>query len=783
MVVSSLILGRPGEVCALHRRMPWLALLALLVTAAFATPALASWMVPGLPIRPKDFALLKHDGLYHIFYIRANRDLPDSSEVNFGHAVSKDLWYWTQYPPVVQAGASSWDSSQVWAPSMVERDGVFYMFYTGVCTIPGVLGCWQSIGIATSTDLMEWNRMDAPVYECPDVPWSVCDSALTSNAFRDPFVMPDPAHPGQWLLYYVTFPAADSAGMVVGVAGSDGDFTHWSDLGWLWITNRQYSYSTIVESPHLFEHAGLWYLFFTTNAGQPLTFWTGPDPVGPVGSWTPHGRLSWMLGQDTSTWYASEYFRDGLVDYFAFVQAERITIMRMVWGPDWQFSLAQPDWMHVVRMSWDSVRVAHGDTATLSILAANWAGGSATLDAVRVRSDGTQAPIALDLLGLPTTVPLTGDTTRVAWRAEWLADSTDTSSVLRLLVRVADQTAAAPLLEVPEPPPLRVTALVWDSASVLQGDTTRLSIAAEHWEEHSASLEALRMRGDGSEASLPLDSLGLPATVALTADTTRVSWVAKWLPDSPDTSETLRLLVRLMDRSTAAPPLDVIGPPPLRVTALVWDSTSVLHGDTTRLSIAAEHWERRSANLEGLRVRAESLEVALPLDLLGLPATVALTGDTTTVPWVAKWLPDAPDTGRTLRLLVRLADRSAAAPLLAVIRPPSAPQPAPGPAPPPADEPLKQWHRGARFSLLPRPVAGESAMLIQLDQPAPVRLDIYDAQGRRVRNLVERELPKGATVVLWDGRGASGVAVTPGVYFGRLTTPQGGRTVRLVRLR
>ena len=162
---------------------------------------------------------------------------------------------------------------------------------------------------------------------------------------------------------------------------------------------------------------------------------------------------------------------------------------------------------------------------------------------------------------------------------------------------------------------------------------------------------------------------------------------------------------------------------------------------------------------------------------------MALTGDTTRVPWVAKWLPDAPDTGLTLRLLVRLMDRSAAAPLLAVIRPSSAPQSAPGPAPPPADEPLKLWHRGLRFSLLPRPVAGESAMLIELDQPAPVRLDVYDAQGRRVRNLAEREFPKGATVVLWDGRGASGRAVTPGVYFGRLTTPQGGCTVRLVRLR
>jgi hypothetical protein len=252
----------------------------------------------------------------------------------------------------------------------------------------------------------------------------------------------------------------------------------------------------------------------------------------------------------------------------------------------------------------------------------------------------------------------------------------------------------------------------------------------------------------------------------------------------PDTARTLRLLLRLVDGTVAAPLLDVIGPAPLRVTALAWDSTSVLHGDTTRLSIAAEGWENRHVPLAALRVRGDGSQLPLAMDSLGLPATVALTADTTRIAWAAKWLPEQPDTARALRLLVRLADSSVAAPLLSVRRPLTVQRPAPAPMPPsPIDDPVVQWHSRSRFLVLARPVAGQMAMLVDLERPVPARLDIFDAQGRRVRSLADRVLPKGATVLLWDGRNADGAATRTGIYFARLTTPEGCRTVRLIRLR
>ena len=51
---------------------------------------------------------------------------------------------------------------------------------------------------------------------------------------------------------------------------------------------------------------------------------------------------------------------------------------------------------------------------------------------------------------------------------------------------------------------------------------------------------------------------------------------------------------------------------------------------------------------------------------------------------------------------------------------------------------------------------------------APVRLDLYNAAGQRIRRLVDRRLPPGQHQVDWDGRDRTGRSVPSGVYFMRL---------------
>jgi flagellar hook assembly protein FlgD len=75
---------------------------------------------------------------------------------------------------------------------------------------------------------------------------------------------------------------------------------------------------------------------------------------------------------------------------------------------------------------------------------------------------------------------------------------------------------------------------------------------------------------------------------------------------------------------------------------------------------------------------------------------------------------------------------------------------------------------------------GRTALLVDLEDPATSRLEVFDLAGRRVRVLVDQELPAGASVIPWDGREDNGTAVRRGVYFARLTTPAIQRTLRLL---
>ncbi len=439
---------------------PGLTLLALLLLTAAPDLAHGAWMQPAAPWRAKDFALVRHDGLYHLFYIRRNTTVPmDSSERDFGHAVSANLFHWQQLPPVLPARPEAWDRDHVWAPSLVQHDGVWYLFYTGVTNGPPQYNWWQRTGIATSTDLFQWNRLEAPVMSPADVPWSLADSTL-APAFRDPFVMPHPTIAGRWLMVYSAMPAESPDGMVVGLAASD-DLTTWSDRGPLWITHHTRSYNTLTESPHLFEHDGTWFLMYTTNAGQPLTYATSPDPEAPEAAWTYRGRLATMLGVDTQAWYASEHLRVGLTDYLAFVAADHVEIYRMLWNGD-TFTLVQPDLMHVRSLAFDRDSAAAGDTVALRIVTTGAVGRTLELEWLEHDANGLVDVLDPAPLGLPASIPIQADTMVVTWGARLWDDGFDGNDRLEYSVRAADHSEASGLLYValawrpppPPPPPL-----------------------------------------------------------------------------------------------------------------------------------------------------------------------------------------------------------------------------------------------------------------------------------------------------------------------------------------
>ncbi|MBI5169859.1 MAG: T9SS type A sorting domain-containing protein [Candidatus Eisenbacteria bacterium] len=74
----------------------------------------------------------------------------------------------------------------------------------------------------------------------------------------------------------------------------------------------------------------------------------------------------------------------------------------------------------------------------------------------------------------------------------------------------------------------------------------------------------------------------------------------------------------------------------------------------------------------------------------------------------------------------------------------------------------------------PNPVRGEATLRFALPAGAHVTLAVYDAQGRRVRLLLDVTMPAGEHALRWDGDDDAGRALAAGLYFVRLEA--GGRT-------
>ncbi len=81
----------------------------------------------------------------------------------------------------------------------------------------------------------------------------------------------------------------------------------------------------------------------------------------------------------------------------------------------------------------------------------------------------------------------------------------------------------------------------------------------------------------------------------------------------------------------------------------------------------------------------------------------------------------------------------------------------------------------------PNPFQGETVLRFDLPRTTQVDLSVYDAQGRRVRTLVDRQIDPGFHSVPWDGRDEHGRELASGVYFTVLQTPE--RTARMKTIR
>jgi beta-fructofuranosidase len=249
-----------------------------------------------------DFWLARNGDDHHVFYLQAPKSIgnPEARHwnVSVGHAMSQDLVSWTVLPDAISPGpAGSWDDASTWTGSVLEKDGRWYLLYTGTSHSDDRLV--QRIGLAESDDLTTWRKHDGPVLEA-DARWyeRLGAGAWFDEAWRDPWVW---EMDGEYrMLLTARSRIGDPASRgVIGQARSK-DLLTWEALP---PVSEPMGFGQM-EVPQLLERDGRWYVVFCSDEptqspavqaqsrGTGTFYLTGDSATGPF-------TLGGALGADS----------------------------------------------------------------------------------------------------------------------------------------------------------------------------------------------------------------------------------------------------------------------------------------------------------------------------------------------------------------------------------------------------------------------------------------------------------------------------------------------------
>lgn len=187
------------------------------------------------------------DGTWHMIGITHAEPAEPLDEKHLAHATAPALeGPWTKQPFALSA--DPWyGETHLWAPHVIEVDGVYHMFYAG----GGPNNTEYAINLATSSDLEEWTRHpDGPLFR-------------DGYDARDPFVI---RIGDQWVMYYTATSDPSDGNHTVMYRTSD-DLLHWGERQTAFTDPEVGTFGGGTESPFVVEQDGSWYLFIGPRGG------------------------------------------------------------------------------------------------------------------------------------------------------------------------------------------------------------------------------------------------------------------------------------------------------------------------------------------------------------------------------------------------------------------------------------------------------------------------------------------------------------------------------------
>ncbi|MEM1107796.1 MAG: glycosyl hydrolase [Planctomycetota bacterium] len=223
-----------------------------------------------------DVDVLYHDGVYHLFHLV----LPNHDFI--AHAVSDDGLNWRRVKNALYVGEpGAWDDDMLWTMHVTadpDVPGRWRMFYTGLSRRE--YGRVQRVGLATSTDLLHWTRVEGDGYPL-EVTGNEYESGLDEGrkwvSFRDPFFYHDPVSGRRMLLAATrvkTGPLVRRGCVGVVEETAAGNFEFRPPL-------HQPRLYDDVEVPNLFRIDGRYYLLGSIREDTKVHYWYADELDGP----------------------------------------------------------------------------------------------------------------------------------------------------------------------------------------------------------------------------------------------------------------------------------------------------------------------------------------------------------------------------------------------------------------------------------------------------------------------------------------------------------------------
>ena len=208
-----------------------------------------------------DFIPFCWDGDYHLFYLKDYRDAAEHGQgTPWFHLVTRDFVNFEDWGEALPRGVAGSQDVWVFTGSAIERNGTFYIFYTGHNSNFHKVGKpVQAVMRATSQDICTWTKDTKFMFFAPE--------EYEKNDWRDPFVFWNEESEEYWMLLAARKTVGPNRNRGCTALAASPDLETWEVREPFWAPDEYYTH----ECPDLFRIGDWWYLVYSTFSERSVT--------------------------------------------------------------------------------------------------------------------------------------------------------------------------------------------------------------------------------------------------------------------------------------------------------------------------------------------------------------------------------------------------------------------------------------------------------------------------------------------------------------------------------